>query len=83
MTTPLFTKRHYEWLAAFAKDNLDRKQVQELGRQLTYTNPAFNLEWFTNAAGWYDKLAQEQRNTFPAAGTPAQRREAARLRRVG
>ncbi len=50
MSTPLFSKRHYEWLAAFARDQLSAADVAALARALASTNPRFDAAKFRTAA---------------------------------
>jgi hypothetical protein len=80
----LFQKRHYEWLAAFAARELTDQQRQRLAVELHAAsgydingNKSFDRERFLIAATPKPVAA-----LFPT-NTPKQRREAARIRRVG
>lgn len=48
----LFNKRHYEWLADFARAYLNASQKLELADRLRSTNNGFNRDRFLNAAGY-------------------------------
>ena len=44
----LFEKRHFEWLASYAK-NLDNDEKKKLAAELTATNPNFDKDRFLKA----------------------------------
>jgi len=46
----MFTRRHYEWLARWARDNLTDAQKAALASALRSTNPAFKIDRFLKAA---------------------------------
>ena len=41
MSAPLFSKRHYEWLARWAGENLTEQQYAALAEKLWHTNSNF------------------------------------------
>ncbi len=47
----IFGKRHYDWLAAFAQENLRAKDIQLLVERLAAESPAFNRATFAKASG--------------------------------
>lgn len=49
MPAPLFSRRHYEWLAAFAGRVLDEEQFGLLCNELCRDNPAFERARFVAA----------------------------------
>ncbi len=49
-STPLFSKRHYEWLARWAGENLSQEQTFGLSCDLSRTSEAFKHETFMRAA---------------------------------
>jgi len=51
MSTPLFQHRHYVWLAAFARDNLNEEQRRRMAAELRGTNPNYSRSRFEDAAG--------------------------------
>ncbi len=57
MSTPLFSKRHYEWLAAFARAELPTGDRIALCNALDRTNANFNRDRFEHASGIAEYLA--------------------------
>jgi hypothetical protein len=49
-STPLFTRRHYEWLAAFAREELSSATALALTNALDHDNANFNRDRFLKAA---------------------------------
>lgn len=49
MTLPLFERRHFEWLAAFAGSNLTPAQCERLASNLASTNAGFKRSRFLAA----------------------------------
>lgn len=49
MSSPLFTKLHYEWLARWVGENLTVQQYYALSDELNNTNANFNANEFIRA----------------------------------
>lgn len=54
MKRPLFEKRHFEWLADFARDQLLPEQMKYLADRLKSTNSNFKYDKFLRVAGYYE-----------------------------
>ena len=50
-TRPLFEQRHFEWLADFAKNYLNERDIRALAAHLAGTNSHFKCEKFLKACG--------------------------------
>jgi hypothetical protein len=59
MSTPLFSKRHYEWIAAFCREHLTGMDCVTLAEALQRDNPAFKRGKFMDACDFTSKLDPE------------------------
>lgn len=48
--TPIFQKRHFDWLADFARTELNLEQTNALALRLERSNPVFDRERFLRRA---------------------------------
>jgi hypothetical protein len=60
-SSPLFSKRHYEWLAAFARAELSSATALVLCNALDREGARFNRAKFLVAAGVYDAQIEHAR----------------------
>ena len=51
MSSPLFSHRHFVFLASWARENLNEDQRRKLAADLRGTNPAYSRNRFEDAAG--------------------------------
>ena len=57
----MFQKRHYEWLARWAGENLTPAQIAQLAADLRGTNPNYNRERFQCKADDINAIAARRR----------------------